>query len=133
MRKDWTLRRKDYETSCEYRREFSRLLAETIDRDPSADGTYELVFGELVTNAVRYGDEPMCVFVEVSGDCVRIVVENAGSCAKCERPTASPTAEGGRGLQIVRALVNRLDIERTADVACRITATMSHARLPAVS
>lgn len=129
MRKEWKLRRKDYQTSCEYRREFSRLLAETIDRDASADVSYELVFGELVTNAVRYGDEPMCVYVDVTDGCVRIVVENAGSCASCDVHVASPTCEGGRGLHIVRALVSKLDIERTADVACRITATMSNGKV----
>ncbi|GAC1307957.1 MAG: hypothetical protein NVSMB19_20940 [Vulcanimicrobiaceae bacterium] len=100
------------------------MLAEAIERDTSSHGLHELVFGELVTNAVRYGDEPMCVFVEFDETFVKIVVENAGECASCELHVANSSAEGGRGLHIVRALVSRLEIERTADVPCRITATM---------
>lgn len=127
MRNQWILRRRDYRTSSSYRREFARLLAETLGDDASAQGLYELVFGELVTNAVRYGDEPMCAWVDVDLDegIVRIVVENAGGCANREPRVALPSSEGGRGLHIVRALVERLDIESTPDVACRVTATMS--------
>ncbi len=90
----------------------------------AAEGVHELVFGELVTNAVRYGDEPMGVSVEVDDALLKIVVENAGSCANGEAFVAGAHAESGRGLSIVRALVSRLEIERTRDVACRITATM---------
>jgi len=124
VRKRWVLRQKDLETSCAYRREFSSLLARSVVRDTTTDGLHELVFGEVVTNAVRHGDEPMCVCVEFDHASLKIVVENAGSCAGLEKIVASPSAEGGRGLLIVRALVSRLDIERTPEVACRITATM---------
>ena len=120
----WTLRQRDFETSCGYRREFSRLLSETLGCDSTSDCALELVFGELVTNAVRYGDEPMSVWVDISGRTARIVVENAGSCATPEVHVASPSSEGGRGLSIVRSLVTRLQIERTPEVACRITAVM---------
>lgn len=114
----------DYETSCAYRREFSRMLARDDRRDARVSGLPELVFGELVTNAVRYGDEPMGVCVELDEASLKITVENSGACADCMPYAAGPNAEGGRGLLIVRALVSRLDIEVTPDVPCRITATM---------
>ncbi|GAC1310990.1 MAG: hypothetical protein NVS2B3_11550 [Vulcanimicrobiaceae bacterium] len=124
VNKKWTLRRRDFETSCSYRREFLRFLCDDVGRDVVSDGSHELVFGELVTNAVRYGEEPMRVYVSTDHDSVVIVVENAGSCADCKARTAHASAEGGRGLHIVRALVSRLEIERDADVPCRVTATM---------
>lgn len=125
MLKHWVLRRRDYETSCAYRREFSQLLDETDGANVSTDGCEELVFGELVTNAVRYGDEPMGVSVELDDASLRIVVENSGRCADLTQRSPSANSEGGRGLLIVRALVSRLEIEQTSDVPCRITATMS--------
>ncbi len=93
-------------------------------RDESSAAMQELVFGELVTNAVRYGDEPMGVCVDLADTSLTIVVENSGECADLEIRTPSPSAEGGRGLVIVRALVSGLKIERTPEIACRITATM---------
>lgn len=124
MRKRWVLRRRDLETSCAYRREFSSLLARSVVRDTTTDGLHELVFGELVTNAVRHGDEPMCVCVDFDDASLKIVVENAGGCAALEKVVAGPNAEGGRGLLIVRALVSKLVIEHSREVPCRITATM---------
>ncbi len=124
MRKRWVLRQRDFETSCKYRREFSRFLSQSLESDASSDGWHELVFGELVTNAVRHGDEPMSVYVEFDKTSLKIVVENAGSCAGYERHVARQAAESGRGLHIVRALVSRLEIVRTPDVPCRIIATM---------
>ena len=131
MRKKWTLRQRDFETSCSYRREFLRFLTDDVGRDVISDGSHELVFGELVTNAVRYGEEPMGVCVETDHESVVIVVENSGSCADCKTRVAHASAEGGRGLHIVRALVSQLVIERDAGVPCRVTATMLLRRAPA--
>lgn len=124
MLKHWVLRRRDYETCCAYRREFSQLLDGAARTTANAEGDEELVFGELVTNAVRYGDEPMGVSVEIDDASLKIVVENSGRCADLWQRYPSANSEGGRGLHIVRALVSRLDIERTSEVPCRITATM---------
>lgn len=120
----WVLRRKDFETSGAYRREFANLLARTTLREETSTAMQELVFGELVTNAVRYGDEPMGVCVDFDDTSLTIVVENSGTCVDGEPRVPHAMAEGGRGLLIVRALVSRLHIERTPEIACRITATM---------
>ena len=87
----------------------------------------ELIFGELVTNAVRYGDDPMSVVVAVDDGCLLICVDNAGDCFDLvSRLMAEPTTTGGRGLQIVRALADTMTVERVErlpEPACRVTVT----------
>ncbi len=124
MRKRWVLRRRDFETSAAYRREFASLLARRTTEERSAAGLHELVFGELVTNAVRYGEEPMCVGVTFDDASLTIVTENAGPHVDLERPQPAPSVEGGRGLHIVRSIVSSLAVESTDAVPVRITATM---------
>jgi anti-sigma regulatory factor (Ser/Thr protein kinase) len=41
---------------------------------------YELIFGELVTNAVRYGASPVRVEVEQDADQLAISIEDFGTC-----------------------------------------------------
>ncbi len=125
MTKSWKFKRQDYDAACLGRREFRQLLAQ---RHRSADlGAHELVFGELVANAVRHGDEPISVDVVLSDGTVQIRVQNAGDCFNLEHLlAASPaaTATGGRGLKIVRALVETLTVEHRPSHLCRVTAVL---------
>ena len=126
MVKRWSLRKRDYNAAHARRIEFRALLAE---RHRLADlAVHELVFGELVGNAVHHGDEPIAVGFALTEDgMVQISVENAGGCFDLDRMltrSAAPNATSGRGLQIVRALVDTLAVERTPLNACRVTATL---------
>jgi anti-sigma regulatory factor (Ser/Thr protein kinase) len=124
--KCWQLKTRDYNAACSRRNEFRKLLAQ---HHPAADLTaHELVFGELVANAVRYGDEPISVNVVLSAETVEIRVENAGDCYDLERLLASsspaPTATGGRGVRIVRALADTFMVEHVPRHSCRVTAIL---------
>lgn len=126
MTKHWRLQRRDYNAACSRRREFRNLLAHHYR---STDLTsHELVFGELVANAVRHGDEPILVDIVLGEDgTVHICVENGGECFDLERQLAAsptPSATGGRGLQIVRALVDSLEVEHWQPHSCRVIATL---------
>lgn len=126
MDKRWSLRKRDYNAARARRIEFRALLEE---RHRSADlAIHELVFGELVANAVRYGDEPIAVGFALSDDgIVQILVESTGRCFDLDRiltHSPAPGATGGRGLQIVRALVDTLTVELAPLNTCRVTATL---------
>jgi anti-sigma regulatory factor (Ser/Thr protein kinase) len=125
MTKSWELKRRDYDAACYGRREFRQLLAQC--HRPADLAAHELVFGELVANAVRHGDEPISVDVVLSDQAVQIRVQNAGDCFNLERLLASApatTATGGRGLQIVRALVDSLTVDHSPSHSCRVTAVI---------
>jgi anti-sigma regulatory factor (Ser/Thr protein kinase) len=119
MKREWALHRRDYAESCERRRDFVAFLTEHYE--PANTEVHELVFGELVTNAVRYGDNPMSVSVAVSDDALRIEVENSGGCFDLMRELkTAPRNTGGRGLRIVRALVDTLHVEEPDEDRCRV-------------
>jgi anti-sigma regulatory factor (Ser/Thr protein kinase) len=123
MIRKWALRKRDYPGSRQRRKAFRAFLAQHFRTDRVE--THELVFGELVTNAVRYGDDPMAVAVVVAEDTVRIQVDNAGDCFNLERCLLEePKVTSGRGLQIVRALVDTLTVESTTTASCRVTVTL---------
>jgi anti-sigma regulatory factor (Ser/Thr protein kinase) len=129
--KRWGLKKQDYRAACARRREFRALLAERYGRRDFA--VHELVFGELVANAVRHGEDPIAAAVTLNEDeTVEINVENAGTCpaGHCRRPDLpragrpALTATGGRGLEIVRAVADTLKIEHLPSHASRVTVTL---------
>lgn len=124
MNVQWPLRKSDFDAAHARRKEFRALLAER-HRSANLDA-HEIVFGELIANAVRYGDEPIVVAVAVTNGTVQIRVENAGECFDLDRRLATApesTATNGRGLQIVRALADTLTVEHVS-FSCRVTATL---------
>lgn len=120
----WPLKHQDFSGAAARRKAFRDLMCETFEvTDVSA---HELVFGELVTNAVRYGTEPISVAIAVHERQLQIQVENAGPCFDLERSLRQPPSNwGGRGLKIVRKLVNSLTVESLPHLRCRVTATMA--------
>ena len=85
----------------------------------------EVVFGELITNAVRYGRDPMWVDVSIDSTVIEISVENAGECfdllGALDR---EPTDSNGRGMRIVAALADTVAVETTSQPGCRVTARL---------
>jgi len=106
------------------RHEFRKWLEGCVGTDlPLTE--YELVFGELVTNAVRYGRAPINVEAEYVERRLKIRVEDWGGCFEIAkaRPQA-PLAEGGRGLDIVKTLASNMTVKNGADHPCVVVATM---------
>lgn len=65
-----------------------------------------LIAGELCTNAVVHACSSYVLRLELSLDCLRVVVEDASGTPPQTR-AASPLATGGRGLSVVEALSAR--------------------------
>jgi anti-sigma regulatory factor (Ser/Thr protein kinase) len=98
------------------------MLLESLGAERFAD--HELVFGELVSNAVRHGEDPISVTIAVEDGHVRIQTENTGPCFELERKIAEgPKTTSGRGLSIVRALASVLRVEHRG-TKCRVTALL---------
>ena len=68
--------------------------------------TLELLTTELVTNAVRYGGEPIEVQLRTVAGAVRISVSDGGP-GLPEVHHVPPTATGGRGVALVDTLAQR--------------------------
>jgi len=66
-------------------------------------GTAELLVSELVTNAVKYGEPPLWLFIEMRPGLIHASVSDTSTVLP-QRRTAAPDAEGGRGLLVLDAL-----------------------------
>ncbi len=118
----WQLRGRDFAAARAARVMFASLLKHLVT-DDSDVGAAELVFGELVTNALRYGGNGVRVEVRHEDDGFHLVVCDRGEgFDPAALPQPSAGEEGGRGLHIVRRLTGDVRVER-AD-GCRISTRM---------
>jgi anti-sigma regulatory factor (Ser/Thr protein kinase) len=118
----WSLRKGDYLGSRAQRKAFRAFLTEHFETDRVE--LHELVFGELVTNAVRHGEEPISVFVAIDEHVVQIQTENGGECFDLDRRLRKqPSVTSGRGLQIVNQLADALTVD-FVESRCRVTAVV---------
>ncbi|WP_256789972.1 ATP-binding protein [Frankia sp. AvcI1] len=65
--------------------------------------TAELLVSELVTNAVKYGEPPLWLLIEMRPGLIHASVSDTSTVLP-QRRTAAPDAEGGRGLLVLDAL-----------------------------
>lgn len=77
--------------------------------------TVKLATSELVANAVRYGDGPLVLVVDVRPETVRVEVHDTGA-HRLPGPSRDSRheGEGGRGLLIVDAVAARWGVSETA-------------------
>ncbi len=74
---------------------------------PEDGGVAALLVSELVTNALRYGAQPMRMVAKRSGSSLRVEIHDArGGEPPRLRPTA-PDSSAGRGMMIVDAMADR--------------------------
>jgi anti-sigma regulatory factor (Ser/Thr protein kinase) len=125
MRHQWALKERDYEGVSAARRDFSRYLEACSDERAAHDyGAAAIIFGELVGNAVKYGREPISVWVEPGPSHALLHVRDCGSCFELKKlRTSESGAIGGRGVSIVAALARSLTV-RVLDSECCVTAEL---------
>jgi anti-sigma regulatory factor (Ser/Thr protein kinase) len=99
------------------------LVRDAVD-ELSLDGstTWELMLAttEAVTNAIEHGQpcDPRGIFLRVDAqdDAVGVEVCDCGGDFPSGRPSEKPDYEGGRGIEIIAAITDHLEIVPTPDV-----------------
>lgn len=125
MTRQWQSNPKDYGGVRERRKEFIAFLASNLARAAEVS-SHVLIFGELTTNAVRYGRVPMWVKATLSDGILEIDVEDSGDRFDLDRRLAEgPRSEGGRGLSIVRTLADSFAVEHSPSSTCKVRATIA--------
>jgi anti-sigma regulatory factor (Ser/Thr protein kinase) len=113
FRRDWTIAVGDHAAAYKARREFAEQLR-SVPWKRADYASSELIFGELVHNAVRHAAAEVHVELYVD-DAVRLRVRDDGPGFRVDdTKPAPPHAETGRGLGIVRAVARDLSVERAA-------------------
>ena len=92
-------------------------------RDDAGFGS-QLAFGELIANVVRHAPGPVRVLASTDGDrLATLVVEDNGAGFRTADRGPDPYAETGRGLGLVRAVSDGVEIGLTALGGTRVTVT----------
>ena len=73
-----------------------------------------LLVSELVTNSVKHGGPPVVVAVDCDGEGLQVRVRD-GSPSLPEPRVAAPTAENGRGLELLQTISDAWGVDPEAD------------------
>jgi len=97
------------------RREFTAHLRTVANGEANFDAA-ALIFGELIANAIKYGQDPITAKLESNARYALLVVEDGGGGFVREqlRPP-EPTATGGRGFAIATTLARSIVLEQLPD------------------
>lgn len=122
------------EAASQLRREFTEFITRHAAPDSDLDAA-NLIFGELVANAVENSDQPVWVSLNWATERPMLSVNDLGP--GFELPTDTTMPEGisirGRGLPIVTHLTDRLEVAAKAAGGSRVTATLPITRPPSES
>ena len=112
----WKIARGDLIGGSRARRQFAEHLR-TYAMDPVKQSAAELVFGELIANALVWSRT--MVFVELYEDPRVLRVMDDGDCFNPDTiPVATAQSEKGRGIHIVRALAAGFIVELREAQCC---------------
>lgn len=93
------------------RRDFVHFLRTYATPRSDFEGA-ELIFGELLANAITYAPGTIDVSVDWQRDRAVLTIMDAGKgFTPCVKDSSDPLCEGGRGLQIVSALSPKVVID----------------------
>lgn len=119
MTRHWSIAKGDQREAERARHEFC------ADLTGSADGLFdaELIFGELVANAVKCARSSVSVELVIKRNTTLRVTDD-GDCFDLDSIGPKPYySVGGRGLYIVQSLARRLTVN-LADDKCEVTAVL---------
>jgi serine/threonine-protein kinase RsbW len=96
----------------------ARAIVREVAAELELDGacTWELLLAttEAFANAVEHGEpcDPRGILlrVEVNGGAIDVEVVDCGGCFPQSRPTSKARGEGGRGMPIIAAITDQLDV-----------------------
>jgi serine phosphatase RsbU (regulator of sigma subunit)/anti-sigma regulatory factor (Ser/Thr protein kinase) len=111
----WYFDARDHRIARRVKRELLDALSELGPAQPDL-GAAEIVYGELISNVVRYTPGPARLEFGLEGDSVVIHVDDHGRPFTAGRavgsiPPPAHNAESGRGLFIISALCSRVAVE----------------------
>ncbi len=118
----------------ELRREFMRFITRHASPDSDLEAA-QLIFSELLTNAVESSDGPVWVSLDWGGQQPVLSVNDLGPGFELPDNTdmPDPSVVGGRGLLIVTHLVGHLEVARKAAGGSRVRAILPLRRPPTAS
>ena len=120
--REWRISSGDLEGAAAARRDFALYLR----AKPGSDAehyTSTLIFGELVSNAVKSARTSVSVEL-LDGGWAKLRVTDDGDCFDTANICPQPLeAQSGRGLYIVNQLARRLDVTRGRQ-GCEVTAVL---------
>ena len=110
-------------SAAQARHALSHLLSERGVEGVTKDFAL-LVVSELVTNAIRFGREPIEFRVDLTDVAVRIEVSDGESHGPADANYADPWSANGRGLAVVEAVSRDWGVARRGDVGKTIWAIL---------
>jgi len=130
--REWRFAAEDSWTSAQVRHEIGDLIADWTGREDLRFAS-ALAFGELVANAVRHAPGTVRVLASNAGTGnVTLMVEDSGSGFVPHELRPDPYAETGRGLSLVRAVADDVQIHPAPRGGTRVTVMFRAQPAPAL-
>lgn len=120
---DWYLDTSTSRNVTDLRHNFEDYLRRHAVPGSDLDGA-SLIFGELVTNALRHAGGPAWISVDWSGPQPVITVQDLGPGFELEIVEPDLVSEGGRGLYIVSHLADELRVAGKRGGGAAVSATL---------
>jgi anti-sigma regulatory factor (Ser/Thr protein kinase) len=125
FRAAWHLDRGDFVAAARARAEFRGKLSGLCTAESDIDAA-EIIFGELLTNALRYSTGDAAAELRCHGDRITLEVCDEGDCFDPASVAAGERlgdADGGRGLMIARGLAEEFAVS-AAEGTCTVSARL---------
>jgi anti-sigma regulatory factor (Ser/Thr protein kinase) len=121
----WSFSSGDAEKARRAREDFVRALQIKGGRDRDYSDA-ELVFGELVGNVVRHAPGAISVRLDWTGEDAVLTVQDSGKGFELPgNQLPDETAEGGRGLYIIRCLAKEVTVRHAPNDGMEVCAVLA--------